>query len=664
MSELEAPLVVQANRGFHVLSLAEVIDDTKETAASWAGEHIQLRPDFGWIVGRYVEADKPNRNGHIFPMEDLRASHQGVVHTYLNMLHRQHHVVGTFTAAKLLEGVESAVPFAASEQAAMLNPHVEAVSAFWRYAFPDEYRATQAAFRDRSAWLSMEAVPRRITCTADNLTFDYKGPAHDSYCEHLLASPRAQRRLNQPHFVGGAVIIPPTRPGWAHADIRDVAGVIEKHLDEAEMVYETVAAAASHLDPKTWEAVMAKVLAHAFPRDAVATARQFSTGEREKLAKSGEAMSDGSFPIKNAEDLKNAISAYGRAKNRAAAKRHIMKRARSLGLENLIPEEWKGRETAATSMPANVRAAYDAHLAEGGWEPDPQVNYQAHPYKGGVLHMVADGWGEWFFAEVQGQVAFVAQKMADVRAFHVAEGINIGKPLVKQMGWGDKAWIAELITQLEKAQPDVKPKPAAAALEDISGLILEAAATKKGAIVALVPPPAIAEDMAKLGKELPEEMHVTLVFLGEIADGGGTVALDDKDPASTGQPVSKERVLGAVAAFCAGAPALPKAAVSGLGAFALGDDRAVIYASLDVPGLPETRERLVASLKAAGVPVSTLHGFSPHMSLEYTTAADAAPRVDAFDGDLPEWVVDHLEVWWDGEHISYELAGGKVALPA
>lgn len=62
---------------------------------------------------------------------------------------------------------------------------------------------------------------------------------------------------------------------------------------------------------------------------------------REKLAKSGEAMPDGSYPIRNVSDLKKAIKAYGRAKNKTAAKKHIKKRARALNRYDLVPEDWK-----------------------------------------------------------------------------------------------------------------------------------------------------------------------------------------------------------------------------------------------------------------------------------------------------------------------------------
>lgn len=68
--------------------------------------------------------------------------------------------------------------------------------------------------------------------------------------------------------------------------------------------------------------------------------RMYGRQKREELAESGEAMEDGSFPIVDEADLKNAIQAHGRAKDIEAAKKHIVKRAEALGLEALIPAEW------------------------------------------------------------------------------------------------------------------------------------------------------------------------------------------------------------------------------------------------------------------------------------------------------------------------------------
>jgi hypothetical protein len=71
--------------------------------------------------------------------------------------------------------------------------------------------------------------------------------------------------------------------------------------------------------------------------------------KREELAKKGYAMPDGSFPIEKASDVKVAIQAHGRAKDIAAAKKHIIKRARALGKYDLIPDEWKKAKTIAAS---------------------------------------------------------------------------------------------------------------------------------------------------------------------------------------------------------------------------------------------------------------------------------------------------------------------------
>jgi hypothetical protein len=68
-----------------------------------------------------------------------------------------------------------------------------------------------------------------------------------------------------------------------------------------------------------------------------------SREKRQKLAKEGKALPDGSYPITTVDSLKDSIQAYGRSKpgKRAAVRRHIMKRARALDKSDLIPENWK-----------------------------------------------------------------------------------------------------------------------------------------------------------------------------------------------------------------------------------------------------------------------------------------------------------------------------------
>ena len=69
---------------------------------------------------------------------------------------------------------------------------------------------------------------------------------------------------------------------------------------------------------------------------------EISEEERKELAKKGEALPDGSFPIRNKSDLENAVHAYGRAKDKEKAKRHIIRRAKALEATDQLPADWEG----------------------------------------------------------------------------------------------------------------------------------------------------------------------------------------------------------------------------------------------------------------------------------------------------------------------------------
>jgi hypothetical protein len=73
--------------------------------------------------------------------------------------------------------------------------------------------------------------------------------------------------------------------------------------------------------------------------------------ERDTAAKKRQALPDGSYPIRNEEDLSNAVQAFGRAKeeDRGKVRRHIMRRAKALGKMDLIPEKWNKQHVASTS---------------------------------------------------------------------------------------------------------------------------------------------------------------------------------------------------------------------------------------------------------------------------------------------------------------------------
>lgn len=89
----------------------------------------------------------------------------------------------------------------------------------------------------------------------------------------------------------------------------------------------------------------------------VALKRAYSEDSRMSMAKQGHALADGSFPIKDEADLRNAIQAFGRAKNPDKAKSHIMKRAVDMGLEDLVPMSWgtsgSSEKTAKNTQESN-----------------------------------------------------------------------------------------------------------------------------------------------------------------------------------------------------------------------------------------------------------------------------------------------------------------------
>jgi hypothetical protein len=71
---------------------------------------------------------------------------------------------------------------------------------------------------------------------------------------------------------------------------------------------------------------------------------QFTAEERKSLAKAGKAKPDGSYPIRNVADLKNAIHAWGRGGATASDRAWIIKRAKALGATSELPEDWTSKD--------------------------------------------------------------------------------------------------------------------------------------------------------------------------------------------------------------------------------------------------------------------------------------------------------------------------------
>ena len=102
--------------------------------------------------------------------------------------------------------------------------------------------------------------------------------------------------------------------------------------------------------------------------------RKFSEEERKELAKKGLALPNGSFPIVNVDDLKNAILSFGLAKNKSEAAKFIAKRAKALNADDLLPDTAdfnKALKEVAMRVPVRTIAIDDEELEEAeNWSDD------------------------------------------------------------------------------------------------------------------------------------------------------------------------------------------------------------------------------------------------------------------------------------------------------
>lgn len=316
-------MIFETDTGVRFASRAHLLEPDGERMTAWAERYVRKDPHLAWLLGNFVEADNANDNGHIFPLDDLvKNGVKTVAHKPLNMLHHENYIVGAYAGAEMMYPKDTAAD-------GDNRPFMEALAAMWKHIYAEEFQLIERAQKDGALFFSMEASADTLTFVDhDNITVPYMGRSHDSYPTQDV---KAKRVLNNPRFGGGAIIIPPVKPGWSRADIKSLDALIREMPAVAEAVRAGFEQEAEHLSADQWDHMMRLVMEQA---------RMFNTEERKKAASAGAALPDGSFPIHNEKDLRNAIHALGRAKDVPRAKAHIIKRAKALGLSKLLPDSW------------------------------------------------------------------------------------------------------------------------------------------------------------------------------------------------------------------------------------------------------------------------------------------------------------------------------------
>ena len=201
--------------------------------------------------------------------------------------------------------------------------------------------------------------------------------------------------------------------------------------------------------------------------------RDVPTGEREKLATRGAAMPDGSFPIATIADLRNAIQAFGRAKNKTAVKAHIVKRAKALGQSKLLPESWTMKGKVAVKESRQTVTKKGARMAEFDFEgfTDEQrtaIESQFTVYEETISALEQPEEEPDVVkeapAEIQELIAKQAQELEDARAEIAkerkvrrdAEFLTKAKDLEPVLG--DPAEWGPVLDQIQEAAPEAYEK--------------------------------------------------------------------------------------------------------------------------------------------------------------------------------------------------------------
>lgn len=184
------------------------------------------------IQGRFVGAEAPNRNGAMWSVDDLLHGAPTVAHGPLNWLHNEKKVIGVISDSNF-------VARATAADGGIQEPHLTADSVIWRWLYPQEAAMTERAATQKALWYSMECISETVECapTANGPGCGAKFPyvtfmrERAKTCEHLIAK-SAPHRLENPIFQGGAIIVPPVRPGWAHAE----ADVVRQAAAQMDML--------------------------------------------------------------------------------------------------------------------------------------------------------------------------------------------------------------------------------------------------------------------------------------------------------------------------------------------------------------------------------------------------------------------------------------------
>lgn len=321
-------LVTETNGRLFLTNSARVVRSGTEVSQDLASasnfDIERSNPYLKWIVGDFVEADNPNGNTQFWTKDDLALGEYSIKYSPLNMLHKQQTPIGFFASTRTIDltGKDKAnldvalkhpkkglhrfihprnivhstllgyggslcvacgspagdadhdgdvdatgvadTDAAAKKTATTGSAKIEALAGMWSHVFPFESAMVDQADEMGSLFYSMECRGTHLHCAGPNgcdQSFDYMAP--ETHCAHLQERTSIRHIVN-PTFRGGALILPPTRPGWANANASVVQDAVREearlYAEQTEGAFNQLTSEGTPLTVSQWEHLMATVV--------------------------------------------------------------------------------------------------------------------------------------------------------------------------------------------------------------------------------------------------------------------------------------------------------------------------------------------------------------------------------------------------------------------
>lgn len=272
-------MVIDEGRGTYLVNLAHVVKKTSDVASdlaaavsddSWSVD--DSNPFIQWIAGDFVEADNANSNTQFWTAGDLEMAEYTIKYAPLNMVHKFRQPIGFYAATRTVDLKKDAAKALAKLEEAQGSLKIQALSGLWSHIFPFEAAQAEAADEEGLLFYSMECRGTHLTCGTDESkglqgcgkTFEYMQV--DTHCEHLLER-SSVRHIVSPTFRGGALIVPPVKPGWKNASASILTDAVMQeaaaYAAQNEAQYRVLAENGVDLSASAWETLMGQVLAAA-----------------------------------------------------------------------------------------------------------------------------------------------------------------------------------------------------------------------------------------------------------------------------------------------------------------------------------------------------------------------------------------------------------------